>query len=47
MDMEELYNILLSENPRKQLLYNEDELFKLIPELKVCKGFNQNFKRFR
>ena len=44
MDIEELYNILLSENPREQLLYNEDELFKLIPELKVCKGFNQNNK---
>ena len=42
MNIEELFKILLSNNPIKELLNKEEELFKLIPELKICKGFNQN-----
>lgn len=42
MDIRKLYNILLEDNPSKELLNNEEELFKLIPELRTCKGFNQN-----
>ena len=42
MDIEELYSILLSNDPSNELLLNENELFELIPELKLCKGFNQN-----
>ncbi len=42
MKLEELYEILLSDNPREKILENEEEIFKMIPELKKCKGFNQN-----
>jgi tRNA nucleotidyltransferase (CCA-adding enzyme) len=42
MTIRELYSILLSENPREELLNHEAQLFELIPELRVCKGFNQN-----
>ena len=42
MDVNKLYSILLSDRPREELLKNEEELFQLIPELRVCKGFNQN-----
>ena len=42
MSIERLYEILLGDKPSTKLLENEEELFKLIPELKVCKGFNQN-----
>ena len=41
MSIEELYNILLSDNPREELLIHEEQLFDLIPELKICKGFDQ------
>lgn len=44
MSIEELYKILLSDKPSDILLNNENDLFKLIPELKMCKGFNQNSK---
>ena len=44
MTIEELYTILLSEKPSIILKTNEEELFKLIPELEMCKGFNQNNK---
>lgn len=44
MSIKELFEILLSENPRVALLSNEDKLFELIPELKICKGFEQNNK---
>lgn len=42
MSIERLYSILLEEKPSYSLLCNEKELFKLIPELDICKGFNQN-----
>ena len=42
MELTELYKILLSDNPSKELLKNEEQLFELIPELNSCKGFNQN-----
>ena len=42
MDINKLYNILLSDNPSEEVIKNDVELFKLIPELKTCKGFNQN-----
>ena len=42
MEIETLYNILLSDKPSVKLKNHEDELFCLIPELKKCKGFLQN-----
>ena len=42
MTINDLYEILLSNNPSIQIKNNEKELFKLIPELEKCKGFNQN-----
>ena len=42
MTINELYEILLSDKPSEELKLREDELFELIPELKVCKGFDQN-----
>ena len=42
MNIKQLYNILLEDKPSEGLLKNEKELFDLIPELEICKGFNQN-----
>ena len=42
MTFNELLKILLSDNVYKNLKQNEEHLFELIPELKICKGFNQN-----
>ena len=42
MDINELYEILLSEKPSTGILLNEDRIFAMIPELEECKGFNQN-----
>lgn len=42
MNIDELFSILLSDNPSQKIKENEEEIFKLIPELKICKGFNQN-----
>lgn len=42
MQINELINILISGDVIKNLIINEEKLFKFIPELKVCKGFNQN-----
>ena len=44
MTYNKLLEILLDENVYKLLKENELEIFKLIPELEVCKGFNQNNK---
>ena len=41
MEIEELYKILLSEEPSKNIIENEERIFKLIPELRICKGFRQ------
>ena len=42
MSIQDLFNVLLSEKPSTIIQENEKEIFKLIPELKICKGFNQN-----
>ena len=42
MKIEELYKILLSDKPKEEIIKKEDEIFKLIPELKICKGFDQH-----
>ena len=42
MDINELYKILVSDKPSEEIIKNEEEIFKLIPELKTCKGFDQN-----
>ena len=44
MNYEELLNILLSDNVYEQIKEHEQDIFLLIPELKKCKGFNQNNK---
>ena len=41
MDYNQLIEILLSENVYENLKKNETEIFSLIPEFKVCKGFDQ------
>lgn len=41
MKIEELYEILLSEKPSELIKRNEDAIFLMIPELKICKGFDQ------
>lgn len=40
--MDKLYQIILSEKPSILIKENEDYIFSLIPDLKKCKGFNQN-----
>lgn len=42
MDIEKLFELLLNDNPSELLKENEEYLFNLVPELKICKGFNQN-----
>ena len=42
MNFGELYIILQETKPSDAIIKNEDAIFKLIPELKKCKGFNQN-----
>ena len=42
MELKELYEILLSNKPSIEIIKNEDKIFEFIPELKKCKGFNQN-----
>ena len=42
MNFQNFIYTLLSEKPSFYISKNEEQLFKLIPELKVCKGFNQN-----
>lgn len=42
MCIEKLFEILLSNKPSEKILSNEEEIFMLIPELRSCKGFNQN-----
>ena len=41
MTLEELYELLLVKKPSSYLKNNEKELFDLIPEIKICKGFDQ------
>ena len=42
MAIEQLFNILLSEQPSILIPAHEEEIFSLIPELRACKGFEQN-----
>lgn len=42
MSIEELNDILLSQNPSNIIIKKEKEIFTLIPELEICKGFKQN-----
>jgi len=42
MNLEFLINILIQEKPSESLKKHEEETFKMIPELSICKGFNQN-----
>ena len=42
MNINDLVTILLSEKPSIMMKENERELFKLIPELRTCKGFDQH-----
>ena len=43
-NMECLFSMLLSDNPSLMIRNNEKFIFSIIPELKLCKGFNQNNK---
>lgn len=42
MDINFFINGLLQNKPSEFILENENEIFKFIPELSLCKGFNQN-----
>lgn len=42
MEKDFLFNILLQDNPSDIIRQNENKIFDIIPELKVCKDFNQN-----
>lgn len=42
MNLKELFEILVQPKPSIYIKENEENLFELIPELKTCKGFNQN-----
>ena len=44
MTYNELLEVLLSNDVYNRLKQKESALFELIPELKECKGFNQNNK---
>lgn len=41
MTLEELYDLLLTKKPSSSIKNKEKELFDLIPEIKICKGFDQ------
>lgn len=42
IEYEFLSNILMSDNPIDNIKNNEEIVFKIIPELQKCKGFEQN-----
>lgn len=44
MDYTKLLEILLSDDVYNKIKQNEQQIFELIPELKSCKGFEQNNK---
>lgn len=44
MTYNKLLEILLSDDVYEKIKQNEHEIFKLIPELRTCKGFEQNSK---
>lgn len=43
-ELDLFYKILLSDKPSELIKENEEYFFELIPDLKKCKGFNQNSK---
>lgn len=42
MDLDSLTSILLIDKPSEFIRINEEQIFDLIPELYICKNFNQN-----
>ena len=42
MNVEKLYKILMDDKPSDLIKVNEEYIFSLIPEIKLCKDFNQN-----
>lgn len=42
MTIEQLFTILLSEQPSILIHAHEEDIFTLIPELRTCKGFEKN-----
>lgn len=42
MEINNLINILLQDKPSDSIIYFEEEIFNMIPELRLCKNFNQN-----
>ena len=42
MQIKNLKKILLTDKPSKFIKENEEEIFEMIPQLRVCKNFNQN-----
>lgn len=42
MELNLLIDILTQEKPSEPIRNNEEEIFKIIPELRMCKNFNQN-----
>ena len=42
MNADMLFEILKKDKPSLYIKQNENNIFKIIPELKECKGFNQN-----
>ena len=42
MQLDFLINILLKDKPSQYIKNNEKQIFDLIPELSMCKNFNQN-----
>ena len=42
MKIDDLFNIILSDNSTGKIKKDEKLIFDMIPELKKCKGFNQN-----
>ena len=42
MTIKELFEILLEEKPSTTLRERKEDLFRIIPELEVCDGFDQH-----
>ena len=42
MDIKELFDILSTDKPSTLIKEKEDSIFDMIPELRICKGFDQN-----
>lgn len=42
MELNFLITILTQDNPSELIINNEEKIFEIIPELSMCKNFNQN-----